>query len=799
MKKKLALLLSAVMVATMVPMTAFADTTNSISNTVTGKAEMIYAQNATLADGTTTRNGVAPVLTIEKGHLNDLNLGSGDTTEFELSLTNAEWLAQADLAYANVVKSTSLTTDGNVLNPVASTQIQLTRLTDKLVAVKLTGPMVKPTSGDANIKISLNTKLKGEGDAEVTINKLSSVVSGGTFKFANVASGATSTTIEGLTDVRESSTGTKIKSLILREATAGSFKAGTVNLKLSNGFEFIGAPTVVGSDGVTINNIQVVSGSDGQEVEFTIGGAVPTGSPARIVIDGIMLSFDSDEVDAGAICTLTISGNGAGITRQTLDVATARDYAVTFTAENKTLPTFVAGRANDDVDTLKVTLKEIISASWMDTRKTEIVFPDGVKVDAANGTPLSFDPAKGGNAATAVVKQNAKSSTIELSGDGSRTAKVELGLKFSLTIDPEFTGDIVVKLTGSGVEDDMEATIGTVIAPVIVEAETNEVKIDYRNVDISDIIIKETAVGNLERNKTLYLEIEDMDFDGTPKVEVIEGDLKIDKVKVSGGLLAITIKSASTKTPATIKVTNNQLFLNRSIPAGKYALKLIYGDGGSTTIGTEAVYIHRTSNAEIDASAYDALSATYKLDYAKTYKQVTRTTAGSDAIFQNYADPAKGTKGFNTDEVIALKDFVDVVTAGRDRDDSTFTTTIAVTIGADKLTAGKTEIALDVPAYISEGYTMLPVRAVTEALSGSAIVRWDDATKTVTLTFGQRVVNMTVGSKVMVINGVNVQMAKACEITDSRAFIPLRDLGYALGLNDSKINWDDATKTATLN
>ena len=94
---------------------------------------------------------------------------------------------------------------------------------------------------------------------------------------------------------------------------------------------------------------------------------------------------------------------------------------------------------------------------------------------------------------------------------------------------------------------------------------------------------------------------------------------------------------------------------------------------------------------------------------------------------------------------------------------------------------------------------MLPVRAVTEALSDSAIVRWDDPTHTVTITFGDRVINMVVGSSTMVINGVEVPMQAQCEITDSRAFIPLRDLGYALGLNDSKINWDDATKTATLN
>ena len=36
-------------------------------------------------------------------------------------------------------------------------------------------------------------------------------------------------------------------------------------------------------------------------------------------------------------------------------------------------------------------------------------------------------------------------------------------------------------------------------------------------------------------------------------------------------------------------------------------------------------------------------------------------------------------------------------------------------------------------------------------------------------------------------------------IKDDYTFISLRDLGYALGLNDDKISWDDATKTATLN
>ena len=51
----------------------------------------------------------------------------------------------------------------------------------------------------------------------------------------------------------------------------------------------------------------------------------------------------------------------------------------------------------------------------------------------------------------------------------------------------------------------------------------------------------------------------------------------------------------------------------------------------------------------------------------------------------------------------------------------------------------------------------------------------------------------------MKINGVDVAMLAAPVIVESRTFLPLRDLGYALGLNEEYINWDNITKTATLN
>ena len=52
-------------------------------------------------------------------------------------------------------------------------------------------------------------------------------------------------------------------------------------------------------------------------------------------------------------------------------------------------------------------------------------------------------------------------------------------------------------------------------------------------------------------------------------------------------------------------------------------------------------------------------------------------------------------------------------------------------------------VELDTPAYINAaGYTMLPIRAVAVALGiNSNNVLWDQPTKTVTILYGQRIIN----------------------------------------------------------
>lgn len=747
MKKKVALLLAGVMTVGMIPMSAFAATTNRMSKVVTGD------------DDTTIKLKNAPVLRMYEKDLNTLETSK---QAFQLDLTNAEW------NFDEITDKAGKVDYSKIIKGMEASSIKVTKLSNKSIIVEGNVDAKQAVDGDNTITVAMLTDLKTTGDATVTIDPRESVISAGTYKFATVADGSTTTTVEKKKDVSEN--GDTLKNVVIKETTAGSIEEGKIKLKLSSDWSFDKDPEVTVYPSEYQKYFKVTSAKD-EDCEITVSpnnGKKFESTEAITVSISAHVQYDEDEVDPGEICEMTVSG--AGVDKTTLEVATAVTYGVTWEAEDKTLPVFYSGDMDEDKDTIKVHMEESVSNSWLANRKTKIVFPDGVRVigvetsDKKHLTGNDFTINKDGNELT----------FKDWKPDSNDTA--EMDLKFQLSIAPSFTGDITATLTGAGVDEEIKAVVGTAVAPVTVEATSTDAKIDYRHTGIGDITITEAEAGVLGKGKTLGVKVEDLEFDDDPTVEVVSGDLKIDKVDVDGGVIKIKVKSESSKTPAVIKITNCELKLDRTIPAGSYALKLTATD------------------------TYDTDEAN-KIDWSNNEYNVKQDDS-TDAIFKNSVKSGvdeTNTPLFDSRNVTVVKNYVNIVTAGRDQDDATFTTQLKVTIGGNEMYANDKAIALDVPAYISNGYTMLPVRAVTEALSGSAIVRWDDPTKTVTITFGSRVINMTVGSNVMVINGVNVAMQAKCEITDSRAFIPLRDMGYALGLNDDKIKWDDATKTATLN
>lgn len=729
MKKKIALFLAAAMTVSALPMTAFASTTNTVSKIATVETDDEYTSTIVL----------------------DEFKGMTETDEKQtIKLT----LVGSEFQDAQFEKTTA---DDN--------GVTWTKIGDKEAFATFTAP----NNDTDTVKLAIKAKAKDEGDSTVTIEATDAVVSAQTLKIANVQGGATTTTISGTTAIKE--TATKMKSIVITETTAGSLDENAkIKVKLSNGFKWVDKddtkvvvfPADCGID--TSNATFTIDPDDDQVAYIQLKGESTKAATISLMNPYVM--YDDDEAEIGDTCEATISESGA--TKQTIKLGDAADYGVAFTIyKDAELPVFYSGDYDSDTDTLEVKIKENIAKSLIDGRKVKITFPEGVEV-------MGVDEKKadnvGGN-----VKYTVDENEVTLDGIKGNDSKAEIRLKFNLAVDPEFTGDITATLSGSAVGDDQTLTVGKAEFPIKVDADTNELQIDYRNTKASDITLTEAEAGALKKDTKVSLKLDELKFDGTPTVEVTGGDLKIENVKTnSDGILTFDIKTESQKEAGVVKISDINLFMSRSLPAGDYDLKVV-----------------ATNEAKLNGSKASDNGADHKNDFVKTLS--------NNAIFRTYVDKSDIDGGFDTDEVTVKKGYVTVVTAGRDQGDSTFTTQVKVTIGADKMYAGTKEIALDVPAYIANGYTMLPVRAVTEALSGAAIVRWDDASKTVTITFGERVINMTVGSKTMVINGVNVAMQAACEITDNRAFIPLRDLGYALGLNDSKIAWDDATKTATLN
>jgi hypothetical protein len=128
---------------------------------------------------------------------------------------------------------------------------------------------------------------------------------------------------------------------------------------------------------------------------------------------------------------------------------------------------------------------------------------------------------------------------------------------------------------------------------------------------------------------------------------------------------------------------------------------------------------------------------------------------------------------------------------------------IKIQIGADYYTVNNVRYSLDAPAYISDGSTMLPLRAMANAIGiGDDKVSYDVQTKTATLSTASTSARITAGSdNIEVTNGelvINVRSNAPAEISGGRLFLPLRAMATALGIQENEIGFDAVSKTITI-
>jgi len=126
---------------------------------------------------------------------------------------------------------------------------------------------------------------------------------------------------------------------------------------------------------------------------------------------------------------------------------------------------------------------------------------------------------------------------------------------------------------------------------------------------------------------------------------------------------------------------------------------------------------------------------------------------------------------------------------------STTARTTVFTVGSTAFTVnGVAQPPIDVAPFIQDGRTMMPIRAAANAAGVTNDNIFFEA-GVITIIRGDRVAQFTLGSRVMVVNGVAMNMDVAPALVSNRALIPVRWVATALGV---PVVWDATARTVTV-
>ena len=798
MKKFLSMVMAAAMVVSLVPATAFA-----ASGDVKATAKVVGSKNYTQDE-------------IESKTINKKVKGP----EVQLTFTTADYASTSDTAVkytlsldnANFYKSgteiaekgkIAVTLKGDKTVPVEAGEsdknVEFEGVYDsgnevKIASVKFTdndevevvidGKMERGSVLAFDLTSVMDKTTKGK-QAKVTIESDDITISNGSdLTYASVESKGIKASVKDTVDVAPEEM-VELKELKIEPAVGDNIGAiiktdGKLKLKLSSGFEFAGKKTDLK---FSVGNPTIDSFED-DEIVLNIGDVIRGADVLKIT----GLKVEATSAKAGSVATLKVYADGNDTV--SVEVAKVVDSAVVLSVDKDAdVPVIYSGvnvkntgiTSSSDHEALEVTVKETFPGAWDDAKDFTFKLPQGVYI--ADVQSISADNMQVADVKTwfegAYDKGDYETLTFKrrtwTETDPSKKDKAELKFTLVLVADPNFEGDVTVTLTGDALKE-QKVTVAKFVKPFTVEAKQNDMQIDYRNTKVpTDVVIKEAEAGLWDKNTTFALSLDKINFDDDAKVTVdSKSGLKVKDVKTTKGVVTFKVDSKSDDKPAEVTVSGLTLFMDRNLPAGAYDLDvfspvMLGADNGS-----------RDTVADQKGTIEDKGFLSQDILGKSTTKRVV-----ADVNDDFYSTTAKA-------------GFVNIITAGREDTDS-FTTKVVVPVGEKYIVSGENKVEIDVPAYINaNGYTMLPLRAVAVALGiNTNNVLWDQNTRTATIMYGSKIINMTYGQKVVYVNGAMIPATASVEIKDNRMFLGMRDLGNALGVTD--ITWDAATKTATLN
>ena len=801
MKKFLSMVMAAAMVVSLVPATAFA-----AADDVRATAKVVDAQNYTETE-IETANSVASDAELQLTFTTADYTAADFTADIDLTLDNAYFRAGTSLIaedmYVKVDGSVHAGEQTATANGIRTITFAGAGLDGADVVLKV--PSVAGQNDADEITVTLEGKLdRGAVLAiglDTVMDKISKgktatisvdsddirITNGDDLVYASVESKGIKASVKDTVDIATEEVAT-LKEIKVEPAVGSNFAAlitdeqvakAELKLKLPSGYEF------TAKTDVQVNGTDVDFTNDDDEIVIKVSELNRDEDVWKIT--GLEVEATSAKAGATGLVKISLTGSDT-VSVEAIKVV---DYNVVMSVdEDEDVPVIYSGVNvdNDGItddsvhESLEVTIEETFAGAWNNSKDFTLSVPEGVYITAVKSPAFDNDGEDGafneeewfeaayeeGDYVDLTFKRRGWAET----DPNKNHDPAELTFALELVADPNFEGDVVLTLTGDAV-DEQEVTIAKFVKPYTVEAQQNDMQIDYRNTEIpTSVVVKEAEAGLWDKDTKFVLTLDKISFDdeGTIAVddksglEVKDDEVKLDTNNYENDAIYFTVDSRSDEEPAVVTISGLQLYMQRSLPAGAYDL-------------------------ELNVEGMNDL-----------YEQQVVLNGDNDPVDVNRPNQDRQVQDINDDFVsyTAKAGFVNIVTAGRE-DTESFTTKVVVPVGESYLISGENKVTIDVPAYINaNGYTMLPLRAVAVALGiNSNNVLWDQSTRTATIMYGSKIINMTLGQKVVYVNGAMIPATAAVEITNDRMFLGLRDLGNALGVTD--ITWDGATRTATLN
>ena len=346
MKRKVAILLAAVMTTAMLPMNVMATSENGINKKVTVKdddpIEGVYLK---ITPKDKVESGDSIIVTIENGDFQeyadraDKKEEGYDVESYKSPLGNTyEDLAKEYTPNGlKTLLNNNLGVNSNELpysiDINSKREIQVSLFPIPAEAANETNVI---STGKPYYNIPIQAVADGTGDIKITIDDNGSSITGGstyTVATSSNSSGSTTTTVADIETFQDFG---ELEDITIKENVMDTFEVGkTVKMRLSGGFVIndkkskvvVSAGSNASWDADTDKELQKSIKIDEDQIQFTM----PIGDTKKasaIKVSGIVVEADDEDKNWGDV-SITVSG--AGLTKETIKVATRADYGFKMT------------------------------------------------------------------------------------------------------------------------------------------------------------------------------------------------------------------------------------------------------------------------------------------------------------------------------------------------------------------------------------------------------------------------------------------------------------------------------------